>query len=367
MFKLHAVQAQFGDSLVVEFGTAANPRYVLIDGGPPDTFQNDLDTALREIVGAGGKLDLLMLSHIDNDHVIGILDLLAALEEDAANGAPPRVAVERLWHNSFQRSIDPDGEIIQRLQMLMTFTGTAGVAMPLTADAFLGVREGHRLRILAMQLGIPINKGFNDDLIIVETAKDPIKFGPLTLRIVGPTQANLDQLREEWLKWLAKTESEAARDPSTAANADQSIPNLSSIVVHAECNSKTALLTGDARSDHIVTGLMAAKLLKNGKLHVDLLKVQHHGSNRNATRSFFKNITADTYVISANGKDDNPDLQTLEWIVETAHDAGRQIEIVVTNTTPSTKKIQQTHKSTQFGYVMTVKPSVDHSIAITLA
>jgi len=34
MFKVHALQAAFGDSLILEFGTSAQKRFVLIDGGP---------------------------------------------------------------------------------------------------------------------------------------------------------------------------------------------------------------------------------------------------------------------------------------------------------------------------------------------
>jgi len=366
MFKLHAVQAQFGDCLILEFGTAAKKRYILIDGGPPDTFANDLDGALGEIVQTG-KLDAVILSHIDNDHIVGLLDLLAALEQDQADGQPPRVSIAGLWHNSFQRSLDPAGEIAGRMQMLMTMAGSASVAMPLAADAFFGVKEGNRLRILAKKLKIPMNKGFQDDLVMLETAAaQPLKFGKLTLRVVGPNRANLDALRTDWLAWLAKTEQKMA-DPSTMANADKSVPNLSSIVLLAEYEGKTILLTGDARSDHILAGLKQANLLTNGKLHVDVHKVAHHGSSRNAVAKFFKTVTADTYVISANGKDDNPDYDTLKWIVEGAHGDGRQIEIVVTNDTPSTKKLKQTHKPAAFGYRLTVKPKTEHSITVELS
>lgn len=102
MFKLHAVQAQFGDCLILEFGTASNPRFLLIDGGPPNSFTNDLNEALTNTV-RNAELDLVILSHIDNDHIVGLLDLLAALEEDAANGLPARVRISGLWHNSFQK------------------------------------------------------------------------------------------------------------------------------------------------------------------------------------------------------------------------------------------------------------------------
>lgn len=367
MFKLHAVQAQFGDCLLLQFGTAASPRFILVDGGPPENFADDLEPALKSIVGQGAKLELAVLSHVDNDHVVGLLDLFAALEEDKANGKPPRVALGALWHNSFQRTLDPDGAITQRLQTLMSMTATTKTAMPLATDAFLGVKEGARLRTLAAQLGLKINGHFNQPLIAVETAGAPIKLGPLTLRIVGPTQANLDELRKEWLAWLAKTEEQVARDPATAANADKSVPNLSSIVIHAECEGKTMLLTGDARGDHIESGLASAQLSKNKKLHVQLLKLQHHGSDRNVTAGFFDRITADTYVVSANGKYGNPDEATLAMLVRSARKAKRKIRIVVTNATASTRSLVKKLKPATNGYELVVKPKSAHALEVVLA
>ena len=43
---------------------------------------------LQNIAGRGGKLDLVVLSHVDNDHVIGLLDLMAELREQKADGMP---------------------------------------------------------------------------------------------------------------------------------------------------------------------------------------------------------------------------------------------------------------------------------------
>ena len=367
MFKLHAVQAQFGDSLILEFGSAGHARRVLIDGGPPGNYAADLETAAKSIIGEGGKIDLVVLSHIDNDHVVGLLDLLAGIEDDETSGRPPRFDIGTMWHNSFAKTLDANGEIAQRIQELMAMASAANVVMPLATAAFFGLREGNRLRVFAKKLKIPLNKGFTDDLIIVETANKPVKFGPLTVTVVGPTRANLDVLKQEWLAWLAKTEQQVAADPSVAAMLDKSVPNLSSIVLLAECGGKRILLTGDARGDHIIQGLTSATTAKNGKLHVDVLKVQHHGSERNTSREFFDAITADTYVISANGKYGNPDDATLRWIVESAHDAGRQITLCVTNETPSTKKLVQAHKPADFGYTLkTIAPGT-HDLEIALS
>src|SRR5262249_5599545 len=152
-----------------------------------------------------------------------------------------------------------------------------------------------------------------------------------------------------------------------AAMADKSIPNLSSIVVLAKCNGKTLLLTGDARGDHILGGLEAARLAKDGKIHVDVLKVQHHGSDRNASRGFFDAVTAETYVISANGKYGNPDLDTLTWIVESARAQQRQIQLVITNHTDSTKELQKKFKPSTFNYAVAALDSGRHSLEVTLS
>ena len=77
---------------------------------------------------------------------------------------------------------------------------------------------------------------------------------------------------------------------------------------------KRLLLTGDARGDDIVEGLREAALLDNGSIHLDLLKLPHHGSDRNVETEFFRQVRADHYVISGNGKHDNPEIATLEMI-----------------------------------------------------
>lgn len=238
MFKLHVIQAQFGDSLLLEFGSAGKPRYILIDGGPPGNYEADLRAALEHIVGIGGKLDLLVMSHIDNDHIVGVLDLLADLEYDQVSDRQARLRIDQLWHNSFEKTLDPDGAITQQLQAIMSMASAANFAMPLATDAFLGVREGNRLRLAAQKLKIERNRGFKNDLIMVDTALEPILFGPLSLRIAGPSQANLRALRKKWLEWLAETSRRVATQPSTAAMMDRSVPNLSSVVLLATCNKK---------------------------------------------------------------------------------------------------------------------------------
>ena len=115
------------------------------------------------------------------------------------------------------------------------------------------------------------------------------------------------------------------KGPAEAAAAtkfDESVFNLSSIVVLAELGGKRMLLTGDARGDDIKQAVSTAKLLKKGKLHVHILKVPHHGSDNNVATDFFRTITADHYVISGNGDYGNPEVATLNMISEARPDDG---------------------------------------------
>lgn len=366
MFKLRVVQANFGDCLILEYGTAAAPRFMLIDGGPPGVFDDHLESELKKIKTAGGKLDLIAISHVDNDHIIGLLDLFAKLRDQRTNHLPELIAVDELWHNSFARTLDPHANLMPQIAGLAAVNG---VAAPHSAAAILGIGEGNRVRQLALQLGIPLNSGFDNDLICVDDAPDARAFGNLEVKIVGPTRANLEELRLDWEKWLDEQGPNiASGNPLLMANADKSVPNLSSVMFLATAENKTVLLTGDGRSDHLLAGLKAAGLLAaNGQFHVDVLKVMHHGSDRNATKTFFKTVTADTYVVSANGNPDNPDLSTLIWIVEAAKAQDRRISLLFTNETPAATKLRQEYPPAEFGYTMTVFPATTNSVVLSLA
>jgi hypothetical protein len=369
MLKLRVVQAAFGDCLILEMGTPAAPRYILIDGGPPKVYERHLRGELQKIAASGGKLDLMILSHVDNDHIIGLLDFTSELREQKAAGKPRLIGVDGLWHNSFSDTISKGADIETRMSAMMAAAGAAAGTMTLSSMAVLGIGEGRKLRTDARLLGIPVNQGFSRGSIIVDDAPPPVVVDDVTMRIVGPTQANLDELKEAWKKWLDKhADGIAAGDPQVAAMADDSVPNLSSIMLLLECQGKTLLLTGDGRGDHLLQGLKQARLLDTkGKLHVNVLKLPHHGSDRNVDRRFFETITADQYIMSADGRHGNPDLATCIWIVEAAKKQKRKIEIIATNDTDSTRKLVANYKPATYGYKLTIMPPNAHSMTINVA
>ena len=93
-------------------------------------------------------------------------------------------------------------------------------------------------------------------------------------------------------------------------------PNLASLMLYVKEGKKTLLLTGDGHYRDILKGLEQRGLLDaDGNLHVNVLKVQHHGSEHNTHADFIRRITADQYIFCGNGAHKNPDLEVLDMMI----------------------------------------------------
>lgn len=341
MFKLRVVQAKFGDCLIVQYGVKNSQKYILIDGGPGGVYRNFLKPELEKITASGGELELVVLSHIDGDHIVGLINLTEELKEQQADDADPIIKIHGLWMNTFESSIGKNNQLSQSVQTLFSRVQNVQSTMPQGELAFLSIPQGNTLKRNAMILEIPINEVVNSGLISYETMPDSLKLENISITIIGPNEKNLKKLEDEWRKWIQKNEAKMMlSNPEVLANADQSVPNLSSIMFMMESGGKRILFTGDGRGDFILEGLEKQGFLDDeGKVHIDVFKAPHHGSIRNAAEDFFHKVTADTYVISADGHHHNPDRDTLQWIVESADRRKQQIRIICTNETDAIKKL----------------------------
>jgi beta-lactamase superfamily II metal-dependent hydrolase len=373
MFKLKIVQALHGDCLILEYGSQADRQYMLIDGGPNEVYQAYLKQELIAIRDQGGKINLAMLSHVDDDHVNGLLDLLTELIKQHRKGLQETISIGGLWHNSFSQML---GSTVERsLTRQMDASPLPRGALPWMDLQARSISQGNDLAAKAMGLKIPINADFRDTpdrLVSLENLSKPLLLANLSIRVVGPTHSALQALQKEWEEWLAR-QKKAAALPEIEARAavrelDKSVPNLSSIMLLVEAEGKTVLLTGDGLGDHLLQGLQQARLLKEGgTIHVDVFKLPHHGSVRNITPELFDRIRADTYVVCANGKYDNPDFQTLEWLVQAGMRQGRTIRIVATNETKSTRDLVKKYDPAKSSYQLIFIEAGATSITLDLS
>jgi hypothetical protein len=331
IFSLDVRRARKGDCLILHFGTKSKPGLVLIDGGPAQVFGPQLKPRLQEIrkarrlaEGEPLTVDLLMVSHIDDDHINGILEMTHELVD--AKGAKRRMPLKVLnfWHNTFDDIIasDPD-ELVASVKASFGPASLAGEPDtegldPHTAKVLASVGQGLRLRDDARALGLRINSEFGGKLIKASGRQPKDLPGGLKLTVAGPMEDELLALQKAHAEFLKKAEK---NKEAVAAFTDSSVANLSSIVVLAEASGKKMLLTGDARGDKILLGLEKIGLLRpNGKMKVDVLKMPHHGSDRNMEKIFLERVVADHYVFSGDGEHGNPERKTFQMLRDARKD-----------------------------------------------
>ena len=97
--KIKFLQAYNGDSIWISFLENDIPRNIIIDGGIGDTYENnlkrkgDLFKVIEHIKNNEQKIDLLVMTHFDDDHIGGLLRWLNKDKE-----AP--MLIKKVWFNS---------------------------------------------------------------------------------------------------------------------------------------------------------------------------------------------------------------------------------------------------------------------------
>jgi len=335
IFSLDILPALKGDCFLLHFGKRHTPGLILIDGGPAGVYGQSLKPRLNKIrevrkIGSDQRLpiDLVIVSHIDDDHIHGVLDLFSGLARNVREQSHQFVEVRALWHNSFPRLMASDPSEMQMSSANYDVAARQDILEVSEFDIDLAkvlasVPQGIQLDDHAAAIGIPCCDPQPDGLSYARP--DEIRFPDLSIRILGPQHEELKRLRTEYQKWQNRRREKETRNRE-AACLDQNPFNLSSIVALVESGNKRILLTGDARGDKIIEALSRACLLgENSTLQVDILKVPHHGSDRNLDERFFETIIANHYVISGNGQHGNPERATLEMLAR----AGRNRDFCV--------------------------------------
>jgi hypothetical protein len=331
IFTLEALQAKHGDSLLLHYGKPTAPKLIVIDGGPSGVYKGSLRPRLAAIKEARSpnapfSIRMLMVSHLDDDHINGVLAFLNELVDRREAGEELPYDILTLWHNSFDDIVGNESEeMLAALSAALKPVSSggalaAGVPLSRPGGAIgVSVPQGREVRNNAKLLALSINDPFDTLVAAPGTGKKTVTIGDgLKFTVIGPIKNRIEELQIEWNAVLQKKGLAKDQDGQALAAAflDESVFNLSSIVVLAEAGGKKMLLTGDARGDDVLKGLKSAGLLKSGPLHVDLLKLPHHGSDRNVETDFFRQITADHYVVSADGRHGNPEVSTLQMISE---------------------------------------------------
>lgn len=330
IFTLEVLQARKGDALLLHYGDLTRPRLAMIDGGPSGVYDDAIRPRLEALrtVRRGDQLriNLLMVSHSDDDHINGVLKLFNHLDTQRASKQEQDYVVDVLWHNSFddvfttvaQELLDPGEADSANAAAVDGIAARLDLAEP-TALLLASVGQSQRLRDTAVSLGVTTNSPF-DRLVMADGT--PKRVGGLQYTVLGPTRTRLREFQDEWNRKLAADASKAEK----AAYLDSSAFNLASIVALVEAGEpddrKKMLLTGDARGDDVIASARELGMLgPDGTMPVDVLKCPHHGSDRNVEVDFFQTFPASTYVMSGDGEHGNPEPETFRMLLDARNDS----------------------------------------------
>jgi hypothetical protein len=324
-FTLEVLRARKGDCLILRYGSKSAPKLMVIDGGPANVYKPQLRKRLKAIKAgrklADGKplaIDVLMVSHVDDDHIRGVLELSAELRLAKEEQQPAEFRVTELWHNSFDKLLKTTPKQLKVTASSVAQDVVAGE--PSTDEerdlrkVLASVAQGATLRDDAKFLSWSVNAAFGDELVMATEDPNRVSFDNLELTVLGPMQSELKALSKKHDQWLKQVEN---GESSLAAFTDPSVTNLSSLVLLVAAGDRTMLLTGDARGDKILEGLELSGVVdEGGEIEVDLFKVPHHGSTNNSAPELFERIRAQHYVFSGDGEHGNPERETIEMLLD---------------------------------------------------
>jgi hypothetical protein len=357
MFRVEMLPAAHGDCLWIEYGTGREVHRILIDGGPAHTYPSLRERILH--LPAGDRcFDLLVVTHIDADHIEGIIRLL---RDAQALGC----CFERIWFNG-------------REQLN---------AVPDPAGQILGATQGEYLGILIddyqQAVGEEVwNVGFADGIVGIDPAApglpDPQELpGGCRLTVLSPDFDRLLDLKTRWGEELRKArlvsgDSDALRrkleanrqlkalgdvlgaedepmdrryevpDPDdldtvvelsdalggdgepggeAAFGSDPSLANGSSIALlveyPADDPSVRMLLAGDAWPLVLEASITRLLGTDDRRLKLTGFKIPHHGSVGNVSESLLDRLSCKHYLVSTSGAVfRHPHARTVDLLLE---------------------------------------------------
>jgi hypothetical protein len=360
MLMIEMLPAECGDCFWIEYGNPDAVRRLLIDGGTCPTYEA-LHNRIEALPPDDRIFELLVVTHIDADHIDGIVRLL----QNRQLGAH----FNDIWFNGWRH--------------------VNGLL-----DETLGPIQGEYLSAQIAHKMLPWNEAFGNQAVVVQSDLRLPRIqlaGELVLTLLSPTYDKLKRLRDAWEEVVTEVEKDYPDPDSTADwfrrldldsryrsddflgdtprpdvarlleeqfTPDSSATNGSSIAFLLEFQGTCCLFGGDAHST-VLENSVRTYLAEEGLsvLRLDMLKVPHHGSKANISMGMLRLLQCKQFLISTNGQRFNhPDPEAIARIV--AHsdfdkDLVFNYDVEHTRIWDDLQLAQEYHYGTQFPVVGT--------------
>lgn len=292
------LKAGNGDAILISLKESDSVRNIIIDGGVSATYYNpdtntpgELQIEIDKIRKVGQFIDLLVLTHIDNDHICGITEWFRT---DSRAGE----LVKQVWFNSGKT-------IANYLKHSENEDLRIGISR---MDKKTGVAE-------AVEFEEYLEKSNIWDKKIIIQGQEVELFG-LKFTFLSPTIDELERLLKHYREKLGQNTYTAARESDWKIPLkqfieeesgkgfrfiqDDSLKNGSSISFLITYDDRSFLFLGDSHPNTITKQLAKFGWNKENPLEVEFVKVSHHGSKGNTSRKLIEALRTNDYVFSTD-------------------------------------------------------------------
>jgi len=347
--------AGHGDCVWIEYGEASALHRMLIDGGTDGTYMT-LRARIESLPPGDRHFELLILTHVDADHIGGVLKLIA--DESLA------VSFTDVWFNGFRHLPESDAEEFG----------------PLQGEKLTSYLISRRLGWNAAFHGKAAAVPHDGPLPVI-----PLK-GGLELTVLSPDPEKLRELRPVWVRECRN----AGLDPTIARAMPKELPpgiesmgtpdvgalassdfteddaeaNGSSIAVLAAFSGRRLLLAGDAHPSALESGI--DRLVGAGQqLALDAFKLPHHGSKANVNRRLLERVACERYLFSTNGAHfRHPDQEAVARVIKFGRSGGRRPTLFFNYRTPHNAPWDQGTLARRYDFQVVFPPQGTEGLAL---
>lgn len=332
--KITMLPAKAGDCILIEF--LKENYHILIDGGYADTYYNYLKDILVDLSAKGKRIQLLVITHIDADHIGGIQ---AFLRENGDADNPAIIEVDEVWYNAFsQIATEPkqQGSVSGYLRMVLQGKALQGNINSKSGSHDISVTQGNTVAELLLKHGYRWNERFMDRTVCTENVETVMLSDKIRCNLLNPGKEELNQLVNYWISdmkrnirnfkiyddvlYNAAFEGSLVND--STEEYERKIKNISSSEIQSPDYWQINIVEWETRIDHSITNRSSISFLLQydditllfpgdcpmqlfqEKLpeHIDVVKLPHHGSWANISREFIKNTSVSYYLLSTDGE-----------------------------------------------------------------
>lgn len=275
--RIEILQAGTGDCIWISH----NKKNIVIDGGKSTAAIKARYAQMPQ----DEELDLLVVTHIDSDHIAGVIALVKMMKE---KGETARL--KQVWFNFPKKPASDEYSVPEGNELSSSLCEIEGLKWLNNTSELIGKN---------------------------------IEIGDIKLHVLAPDHDVADEYNPKTPDELSVENADWGVNLQTLMehvdddNLDDGGPNSQSIVIVAEHDGKKVLLPGDCTPQELFNALHSYNSINGSPLKLDLIKLPHHGSTRNITKNIATEIECTDFVISTkvNKKYLFPNKETIAKLV----------------------------------------------------